>query len=122
MLTCSLVGLLPSTLTIGLSENGVGLGHVGVATPGLSSIGVPWVAECCLVWLLSGIRILGDIGFFFLGFAEATGVGVSFLCSWCAAEADPAVVIGFSCFRPEALSGLQCLLVTEAVSVSPSAR
>lgn len=106
MLTCSLVGLFPGTLTMGLSENGVGLGHVGVATLGLSSIGVPWVAECRLAWLLSGTCILGHLGFCFLGFAEALGVGVSFLCPWCTAEADSVMVVGLSCFRLEGFSGL----------------
>ena len=105
VLTCSLVGLPPGTVTIGLSENGVGLGQVGVATPGLSSIGVLWVAECFLVWLLSGMWILGDIGFGFLGFAEAAGVGVSFLCPVCVAEGGSVVIVDLSGFSLEVFSG-----------------
>lgn len=121
-MTCSLVGLPPRLFTMGLSESGVGLGQVGVATPGLSSMGVLWVAESCLVWFLSGMWILGDIGFGFLGFVEALGVGVSFLCPWLDAGICSLVVVGFKGFSLGAFSDLRLLLPTEAVSVSPSDR
>lgn len=100
----------------------MGLGQVGVATPGLSSMGVLWVAESCLGWFLSGIWILGDIGFGFLGFVEALGVGVSFLCVLFDGGFCSLVVVGLEGFSPETFSDFRRLLPTEAVSVSPSDR